>query len=183
MRLYRKTIILAALLCFALPSALHADDAKDVLPPALQAHVGAPLSKVGSGTYHRFGFRVYVASLWAKDGKWNPDKPYALLLRYTRSVSKDTIVDTVTDDIRDQNIADDATLTRWQGVLNQDLPAVEDGDTLVGLCQPGKHSLLFYNGKQIASIDDAALSKAFFNIWLGQTADEDMRASLLGQSR
>ncbi len=71
-------------------------------------------SKVGSGTYRKFGFSVYRATLWAPDGKWDPAKPYALELHYTRSVSKDTLVDTVADDIRDQNVADEATLVNWE---------------------------------------------------------------------
>ncbi len=53
--------------------------------------------------------------------------------------------------------------------------------TIIGLAMPGKHSLLFFNGKQTASIDDAAFSKAFFNIWLGDGADEDLRANLMGK--
>jgi len=179
---YAKTIpLLATLFFLCLPVGARADDIQESLPASILAHASTPLKETGKSTFRRFGLRVYVASLWTKDGTWDVNKPYALALRYTRGVSKDTMVDIVIGDIRDQNVADDATLTRWQGILNQDLPAVADGDVLVGLAIPGKKSLLFYNGKQIASLDDAALSQAFFNVWLGKTADEDMRAELLGK--
>ncbi|MGE3622945.1 MAG: hypothetical protein AB7H77_03590, partial [Bdellovibrionales bacterium] len=86
---------------------------EDILPPAVRARIKTPLDEVGSGTYRRFGFSVYRASLWAPEGEWNAGKPYALALRYTRSVSKETLVDTVTDNIRDQKVTDEATLARW----------------------------------------------------------------------
>lgn len=156
----------------------HADDQ---LPAYVGEHVKTPLQEVGHGTYRKLGFRVYEASLWAPGGTWDANKPYALKLHYTRDVSKDTLSDTVVDDIRDQNVTDDATFTRWEGTLRKVLPAVDDGDTMIGIAMPGKHSLLFHNGVEIARIDDAALSNAFFNVWLGNGADEDLRAKLLGQ--
>jgi hypothetical protein len=152
------------------------------LPDDVQKRVNPPLAEVGKGTYHKFGFSVYQATLWAANGAWNPQKPYALELHYTRGVSKDTLVDTVTDDLREEGVADDQTLGRWRETLAGVLPDVEDGDVLVGLCLPGKKSRLFFNGKEIASIEDPALSKAFFDIWLGAHADEDLRAKLLGHS-
>ena len=121
--------------------------------------------------------------LWAPDGVYDSKKPHALQLRYTRGVSKDTMVDIVIGNIRDENVADDATLSSWQKILNDALTDVNDGDTIVGLARPGKPSELFYNGKQVASISDQKFSKAFFAIWLGDTADEDMRVALLGKSK
>ena len=122
-------------------------------------------------------------SAWTANGAWNPQKPYALQLRYTRDVSRDTLVDTVMDDVRDQGVADDDTLERWNKILVSVMPDVVEGDTITGLCLPGKKSLLFYNGKKIASIDDLAFSKAFFDVWLGDQADPDLREKLLGTHR
>jgi hypothetical protein len=118
-------------------------------------------------------------TLWAPEGNWNKAKPYALQLFYTHNLSKDTVVDNVLDNIRDENVADDKKLNEWKTVLNNTLPALQDGDTLVGISLPGQKSQLFYNGTKIASIDDPALSKAFFDIWLGDTADSDLREKLL----
>jgi hypothetical protein len=166
--------------CTCLPAALRAEDA---LPEPVRAQSHAPLAEVGSGTYRRFGFSVYRATLWAPNGVWDAAKPYALELHYTRSVDKETMVDIVSGDIRDENVADDDTLARWEKILNATLPDVEDGDKLIGISLPGKESQLFYNEKKIAGIGDQAFSRAFFNIWLGETADEKLRNELLGRAQ
>jgi hypothetical protein len=176
-------ILLFLAIIALLPASARADDPPASLPLAVQHYFNAPPAEIGNGTYRKFGFRVYNASLWSRDRNWDPAKPYALKLHYTRGVSKETLVDTVIDDIRDQNVADDATLARWENMLKQDLPEVQEDDELIGLCMPGKSSLLFYNGKQIASIDDQNLSRAFFNIWLGDGADDDLKAKLLGKDQ
>jgi hypothetical protein len=176
-----STVFLALFFCACLPAVAKADD--NTLPDSVRAHLHTPLARVGSGTYRRLGFSVYRATLWAPDGMWDAAKPYALQLRYARDVSRQTLVDTVTGDIRDQNVADDATLARWRGILDATLPDVEDGDVIIGLAIPGKKSLLFHNGTKIASIGDRAFSHAFFNIWLGKNADEDLRDKLLGKSQ
>jgi hypothetical protein len=165
-----------------MPTIPYAETVKDNgLPENVRTQVHVPLKQVGEGNYRKFGFKIYHATLWAPDGAWDATKPYALKLEYARSLSKDTLLDAVMDDIREENVTDDKTLARWHDVLNASLPAVEEDDTIIGLAVPGKKSLLFYNGKNIASIEDKALSNAFFNIWLGATANENLRKKLLGQ--
>jgi Chalcone isomerase-like len=153
--------------------------AANTLPPLIQTAVKEPLSKVGSGVYRKFGLRIYDATLWAPNGAWSADKAYALELHYARSLSKETVVGNVSDNISDEGVANEETLARWTKTLNDTLPAIEDGDTLIGLYIPGKKSQLFYNGKKIASLEDDAFSKAFFDIWLGQKADSSLRSQLL----
>ena len=73
-------------------------------------------------------------------------------------------------------------MARWAAGIKKTMPAVEDGDVMIGVAVPGGEAALFYNGKEIAKIKDQILAKAFFDIWLGQGADEDLRAELLGRS-
>ena len=87
-----KICFLAAMILFGLCAPAQADD---VLPAAVRIEAHAPLTEMGTGTYRKFGFTVYHASLWTPDGTLNKQKPYALVLRYTRDLSKDTLVDTV----------------------------------------------------------------------------------------
>ncbi len=170
--------LVATLFCLA-PSCLRADEG---LPQSVRTLLHTPLRIVGTSTYRKFGFSIYHVTLWAVDKRWDAAKPYALQLSYVHSVSKDTLVDTVMDDIRDQAVADEPTLTRWEGILNASMPSLEDGDTIVALVIPGKKSQLFYNGSKILSIDERAFSDAFINIWLGEKANQDMREKLLGDT-
>ncbi|MDX2028186.1 MAG: chalcone isomerase family protein [Alphaproteobacteria bacterium] len=174
----RLALVLGVFLaCLSIP-ALHAEEA--MLPDFVRANLRLSLNQIGSGTYRKLGFSVYRASLWTANETWSPRKPYALRLQYTRSVSQETLADTVVDDIRGQNVTDEETFKRWEKTLRDVLPAVEDGDVMVGVALPGKKSYLFFNGKEIARIDDLALSQAFFNIWLGDGADPDLKRKLLG---
>ena len=152
------------------------------LPDIVQTQVPSPLKEIGSGVYRKFGFSIYRASLWSGGSVWDAGKPFALELRYMHGLSKSTLVDTVMDDIKEQNIADEETMSRWGKILDEALPAVEDGDTIIGVAVSKRLSLLFYNGSKIATITEPALSQAFFNIWLGQGANEDLRRKLLRQT-
>ena len=174
----RAVTCLFAFSCFCLPSIAHAEDA---LPDVVQAQVRAPLQKVGSGSYRKFGFTIYRATLWAPNGKWDAAKPYALALRYTRSLSKETLADSTIDNIHDENVADDVTFARWSAGIKRTMPAVEDGDVMIGVVNPGAETVLYFNGNQIAKTGDQDLIRAFFNIWLGEGADEDLKSELLGQ--
>lgn len=174
------TLLVVLLFCLYTFGAVRAGE--DTLPPAVQAELHAPLTEMGAGTYRRFGFSVYRASFWTSGDTWNKKKPYALVLRYTREVSKDTLVDTVIDDLRSQNVADDATIVRWHQILVDILSDVEDGDAITTLYLPGQKSPVFRNNKVISRIGDQAFIKAYLDIWLGPNADEDLRNKLLGKS-
>ncbi|MDP9127922.1 MAG: chalcone isomerase family protein [Pseudomonadota bacterium] len=169
--------LIGAFLCLPI-AAVRADD---VLPAKVSNLVHVPLAKVGSGNYRKLGFKVYTATLWAPEGVWSAEKPFALEVVYARKLSRDTVFDAVMEDIRDQGVADEATLKRWEGVLTAAIPAVEENDTIIAVSRPGKQALLFHNGTQIASIDEKPLSNAFFNIWLGDKADESLKRKLLGK--
>lgn len=178
---FAAVFFVVTILVFMFPSVPSRAEDKD-LPESVSAQFDTSLSRVGQGTYRKLGFRIYDASLWALQSTWEPEEPYALQLCYARELSKETLVDTVIDNIAEQDVADDATLARWKEELNASLRDVKEGDVLTGVAVPGKKSSLFYNGVNIASIDKA-FSDAFFGIWLGDHADEDLRAKLLGDSK
>lgn len=172
----KKYLLLLVLLC-TLPTASFAQES---LPAVVTQQIGQPLKTVGSGVYTKLGFTVYRATLWTPSGQWKPAEPYALQLRYAMSLSKQTIVEAVAGDIRRQNVTDADTMDQWEERLNQTLPAVYNGDVIVGLALPGKASTLYFNGKPITTITDKTFSDAFFDIWLGQTADTKLKSKLLG---
>lgn len=176
---FAKPILFLAAICFFL-CPMHGAKADDVLPKTVQSQVKTPLVPMGSGTYRKFGFSVYRITLWTADGTWDKDKPYAIELCYTRDVSKDTLVDAVTDDLREENVASDEVLENWRQILIDTLPDVKEGDTIIGLCLPKKDkSPLFLNEKVILSTSDKTFMTAFLDIWLGPTADESLRDKLL----
>jgi hypothetical protein len=154
--------------------------AAEVLPAFVTQQIAQPLKQVGSGVYKKLGFTVYRATLWTPSGKWKPAEPYALQIHYQMNLSKDTVVDAVVKDIRDQNVASKATFAKWKSQLSAALPKVFDGDSIIGLAIPNQSSTLIHNGKVVTTIRDHKLSDAFFAIWLGKTADKKLKQKLLG---
>jgi hypothetical protein len=173
-------LIIMIVACLYPSAPLRAEE--KALPESVSALLNASPAKIGNGTYRKLGFRIYDVTLWASQSPWDSTKPYALQVCYSRSLSKETLVDAIMEDISDQGVADEATLTRWKDVLNASLSDVKEGDALIGLALPGEKTLLFYNGLDVASVDDQTFSKAFFGIWLGERADEDLRRKLFGGS-
>lgn len=150
------------------------------LPTLVTQQVAKPLKQVGSGVYTKLGFTVYRATLWTPSGEWKKDEPYALQINYKMSLSKDTVVDAVVEDVRDQQVADKATFAKWKTQLSGALPKVFDGDSIIGLAIPNQSSTLIHNGKVITTITDQKLSDAFFAIWLGKSANPELKQKLLG---
>jgi hypothetical protein len=65
--------------------------------------------------------------------------------------------------------------------LIQVFPDIQKGDRLIGLYDPQMPSQFFLNGKLIGVIDDAVLSRHFFDIWLSEeTSKPQLRLQLLG---
>lgn len=148
------------------------------LPPAAAKLSRQALEEVGSGTYRKLGFSIYRATLFAPDGELDQSKPFALRLHYTRSLSKSTVVDALLDSIEEQNVASKEELASWRDNFSQFLGDVEDGDEVVAVNLPGKSTQFFKNGQPLTAIGDRKLCKAFFDIWLGETADESLREAL-----
>ena len=171
----RYVLLLALLLCFQTATA-------NELPHTVINISTSPLEKVGAGTYRKLGFTVYSATLWAPERNWTPKKPYALQLKYKISLSKSTMMETIMDNIREQNVADDAKLEKWETKLGKVLNGVKANDEIVCLYNPGQPSQFYLNSKKIADISDQKLSRAFFNIWLGENADKDLQAKLLARN-
>lgn len=172
-----KTLLLA----LAASACLFMGPVQARLPPPIQD--AAPWQVQGSGEMRWFGFAIYDARLWRSGEQWRSDAPYALELTYRRNISAEQLVSTSIDEIARLGEKDEQRLRQWRAALAQVFPAVREGDTIVGVHEPGRAALFFHNGKQTGRIDDAALAAAFFAIWLDpRTKAPDLRARLLAVS-
>lgn len=183
-----KTLLTALALTFVLlasPASIATANAaknKHSLPEAVIEAVGttggAPLARVGTTTYRKLMFTIYHATLWAPNGVYNPKKPYALQIEYTRDISQETLVEAVASDVKAHEQPDEATMAAWKANLYEVLPSVNEGQELIGVFIPGQRASLYFNGKRHSTMKDRTLSNAFFGIWLGEKADADVRAQL-----
>jgi hypothetical protein len=134
----------------------------------------------GSGEMRWFGFPIYDAKLWRSGDQWRNDAPYALELNYRRDISAERLVDTSIDEMVRLGERDETRLRQWRAALTRVFPSVREGDTIVGLHEPGRGARFFHNGRPTGRVDDAALAAAFFAIWLDpRTKAPELREQLL----
>lgn len=127
---------------------------------------------VGSGRFSVLFWDVYDAALYAPDGKWQQDQPYALALTYLRDLDGEDIAKRSIEEMRKQGLTDDATLSRWQQRMAALFPDVEENTVLTGIADE-KGYTQFYQGEQfLGSVEDADFTRYFFGIWLSENTSE-----------
>lgn len=140
---------------------------------------------LGGGDMTWFGLRIYRATLWSASRPFDAAQPFALQLHYYRSISRERLVSTSIDEIRRLSPAplSAATLTRWETLLNTAFVDVRDGDELTGVYLPGKGMQLYDRQRLLAELNDEALARAFFDIWLNpDSRDQRLRQRLIGSA-
>lgn len=138
------------------------------------------LKPLGKGEMRWFGFKLYDASLWVTGRDFSPDGGFALSIRYARSFEGAELADASIDEIRRLGERDKAKLARWKAALTRVFPDVKEDDVITGVKMPDGSSRFFHQGRELPSIEDKALSDAFFAIWLDErTREPKLRVRLL----
>lgn len=144
---------------------------RDLIPKA---------AMTGQGRFTWFGFHVYDGALFASEGKFAVNQPFALELTYARELKGIKIAERSIDEIAALGIGTGPERTAWLPLLARVFPDVRQGDRLTGVSSAGK-AMIFFNGKATGEITDATLARAFFAIWLdARTSAPTFRARLLG---
>ena len=155
-------------------------------PPEIAAALPTAILQ-GRGTLRFLGLSVYEARLWAAAGfepERYPAQPFALELRYARSLAGPAIAERSIAEMRRSGDIDDEQARRWQQAMTRAFPDVVAGDRLTGLSQPDGSTRFFLNGQPTASLVDAAFTRRFFGIWLAPTTSEpSLRRQLVGQAQ
>lgn len=139
--------------------------------------------RVGSGRLSTIFGDVYDAALYAPNGKWNANAPYALSIHYFREIDGADIADRSVKEIRKQGFADEEKLASWKTQMSAIFPDVKNGSEITAVFTPQKSTRFYSNGKHIGSIKDAGFATYFSNIWLGEkTSEPALRRKLLGDS-
>ena len=151
-----------------------------------QALGGARLS--GSAELRWWGLDIYRAWLWVGPEGLDPAhltaRPFALELRYARSLHGVDIADKSAELIAGLGLGSPAELRAWREHMRRVFPDVRAGDTLLGLYQPdtpkGARTRFLFNGRLVGTIEGRDFARAFFSIWLSPRSSEpDLRRALL----
>lgn len=152
------------------------------LPPALTAQQ-SDFALVGEGRMRWFGLLLYDATLWAGDGRWTWERPFALDLRYARDFVGAKLAEASVDEMKRLGHTDAALLQKWRDYMVDAFPDVRKGERITGVYRPGEGVEFFHQGRSTAVVRDPAFGRAFFSIWLDpRTREPKLRAALLGRS-
>ncbi|MYN24962.1 chalcone isomerase family protein [Duganella levis] len=166
--------MMISLIAVAPPAAADSAQWRTTLPQA---------QALGSGDMTWFGLRIYRATLWSASKPFDAAQPFALQLSYYRHISRQRLVSTSMDEIRRLSRAPlpTATLARWEALLTSAFVDVSEGDELIGVYLPGHGMQLYDRQRLLADLDDEALARAFFDIWLNpDSRDNKLRQRLTG---
>jgi hypothetical protein len=139
---------------------------------------------VGEARLEVMFWDIYDAQLIAPDGKFDPQKPFALSLTYLRDFKGKSIASRSIDEMRKQGMTDEVKLAKWYEKMEQVFPNVNEGENLTGVVDSAANSHFYFNDQKVGTISDPEFSQWFFNIWLSEkTSEPEIREQLLGSAR
>lgn len=175
MRLFRPVIAAIALTLAAVGPAA-----------ASPAEVGAAIPNaqaVGQAPYRLLGITVFNAELYASEGAFSWQRPFALSLTYARSARQSTIVNRTISEMSNRGAGSAEQLAPLRTQLERCFPSVQRGDRITGVSTGANTARFFVNGAQSCQIEWPNFRRHFFGIWLdargGQAA---MSARLRGEA-
>ena len=148
----------------------------------VSGHVpAAAISGSGKGT--RLVFHAYDAALYAPEGVYDANKPFALKLTYRMNFRGTDIADESVRQMRHLGMNDERALTQWHERMAKIFPDVKPGDSLTGVHLANGQTFFCRAGHEIGRVKDKAFGRYFFGIWLdSRSEDPALRDSLLGPS-
>lgn len=138
-------------------------------------------SLVGEGKMTFLGFGIFEAELYAPNGQYSPNKPFALKLTYLRNFKGAAIAEETAKQMRRQGMKDGPALQNWVARMTRIFPDVAKGQSLTGVRDTAGNTVFYSGSKAIGSIKDPEFTRRFFAIWLGNnTQNPDLRNKLVG---
>ncbi len=136
---------------------------------------------VGKGRFEYMFWDIYDAYLYAPNGKFDDDKPYALTLSYLREVEGREIAKRSIEEMDEQNLCESNRFSDWEGRLASIFPDVSEGQTITGVRDKDQYARFYLNGQAIGVIKEPEFTRCFFAIWLSdRTSVPELRQKLLG---
>ena len=150
------------------------------LAAPLDRYIDEP-ERVGEARYRVFGFNVFDADLFASEGEFDKDAPFAISLTYLRNLKGDRIVARSLSEIEDQGAVTEEQVVAWQTALGAIIPDVRKDDTITGVRTQDGTAKFYLNADFIGAVEDTDFAGRFFDIWIGEKAsNKKFRSRLLG---
>jgi Chalcone isomerase-like len=137
---------------------------------------------IGDGRLSYMFWDIYDATLYAPQGKWSENKPFALKLTYLIDVKGKKIATLSIEEIKKQGFQDSQKLTRWEKEMTTIFPDMGAGTSIIGIRTKAGNTVFYKDNRHIGSITDPVFTQKFFDIWLSpKTSKPALRQNLLGR--
>ena len=151
-------------------------------PDATHINNYVPNAKlVGKGMFSYYLWDVYTGALYAPEGEYTNQPPFALRLTYQRDLKGKKIAQRSIDEMKKQGDLSAGDSDKWLSLMNSIFPDVTEGDVITGIATKDGTSVFYVNGEKADEIKDKAFTQRFFDIWLSdKTSEPTFRKKLLG---
>ena len=150
--------------------------------PAEAARMLPGAREAGSAAFRYFGLLVYDAKLWTAGERFDAGAPFALGIRYARSIKGLKLAQESVNQWRGMRYGYEERYEAWEAEMRRIFPDVAPEDELVGLYLPGTGARFYFNGKLTGEVADRAVARAFFAIWLDERSTEPgLRRALIAE--
>jgi len=135
---------------------------------------------IGSANYSFLFWNIYDAELYSTSNKFNSNE-LAMILKYNRSIEKETLVKETINDIKEQKNISKEQEEKWKSLLESIYIDTKTNKKFIAIKINNK-SIFYYNNKKLHESFDEEFNQLFFDIWLrSNSKNPDFTRTLLGQ--
>ena len=135
---------------------------------------------IGSANYSFLFWNIYDAELYSTSNKFNSNE-LAMILKYNRSIEKETLVKETINDIKEQKNISKEQEEKWKSLLESIYIDTKTNKKFIAIKINNK-SIFYYNNKKLHESFDEEFNQLFFNIWLrSDSKNPEFTKTLLGQ--
>ena len=135
---------------------------------------------IGSANYSFLFWNIYDAELYSTSNKFNSNE-LAIILKYNRSIEKETLVKETINDIKEQKNISKEQEEKWKSLLESIYIDTKTNKKFIAIRINNK-SIFYYNNKKLYESFDEEFNQLFFDIWLrSNSKNPNFTKTLLGQ--
>ena len=135
---------------------------------------------IGNANYSFLFWDIYDAELYSTSKKYNSNE-LAIILKYNRSIDKETLIRETMNDIKEQKNISNQQEEDWKSLLESIYIDTKVNKKFIAIKINNK-SIFYYNNKKVHESFDEEFNQLFFDIWLrSNSKNPNFTRTLLGQ--
>jgi hypothetical protein len=134
--------------------------------PAEVARAIPNAQRVGEAHYRMLAIPLFHAELFATNGAFSWERPFALSLTYQRATRASALIDRAVREMSGRGAGEVRTLGQLRAQLESCLPDLARGDRITGVSTGADSARFYHNGARRCDVRWPGFRRQFFGIWL-----------------